>query len=107
MTINHPTAENRPNVGPAHNNPLPQPAQPARPAVRHGDETKASFKTSELIVYVLAVAGVLIASYLVKTTDGHEDYFRADRAWLYVVILTVGYLVSRGLAKSGSRHQDH
>lgn len=107
MTINHPTAEQRPNVPTAHTNPPPPPAQPARPPVRHADETKASFKTSELIVYVVAVAGVLIASYLVKTTDGHEDYFRADRAWLYVVILTVGYMVSRGLAKSGSRHENH
>jgi hypothetical protein len=45
---------------------------------------------------------VLIASYLVKTTGSHADYFRADRAWFYVVLLTLGYLVSRGLAKSGS-----
>jgi hypothetical protein len=29
--------------------------------------------------------------------------FRADRAWLYIVTLTVGYLASRGFAKSGSR----
>ena len=31
------------------------------------------------------------------------DYFTADQAWLYISILTVGYLISRGLAKSGSR----
>jgi hypothetical protein len=36
--------------------------------------------------------------------DGHEDYFRADRAWWYIVLLTIGYMVSRGLAKSGSRN---
>ena len=66
-------------------------------------ETKASFKTTELIAYIVAVVGVLVASYLVDTTDNHADYFRADQAWFYVVILTVGYLVSRGLAKSGSR----
>jgi len=58
------------------------------------------------IVYVVAVVGVLIASLLVSTTDAHEDYFRADRAWFYVVLLTIGYMVSRGLAKSGSRHHD-
>ncbi len=29
-------------------------------------------------------------------------YSGADRVWLYAVILTVGYMVSRGLAKSGS-----
>ncbi|MFD3807974.1 hypothetical protein ACFWSF_25895 [Streptomyces sp. NPDC058611] len=39
------------------------------------------------------------------TEEGHGDYFRADAAWLYIVILTVGYMISRGLAKSGSR--DH
>jgi hypothetical protein len=45
----------------------------------------------------------LIASDAVGTAADHGDYFRADRAWLYIVILTIGYLVSRGLAKSGSR----
>ncbi|HSP38379.1 MAG TPA: hypothetical protein VLR26_11560 [Frankiaceae bacterium] len=70
---------------------------------RQSTETKASFKTTELIAYVVAVVGVLVASLLVKTTEGHADYFRADRAWFYVVLLTIGYLGSRGLAKSGSR----
>jgi hypothetical protein len=74
---------------------------------RHGrrlsTETKSAFKTTELWLYVAAVAGTLIASDLVGTSSGHSDYFRADRAWLYIVILTVGYLVSRGIAKSGSR----
>ena len=28
---------------------------------------------------------------------------RADHAWRYVIYLTVGYLISRGLAKAGSR----
>ncbi|MFD9404784.1 hypothetical protein ACFWA4_38915 [Streptomyces sp. NPDC060011] len=37
--------------------------------------------------------------------DGHADHFRGDTAWLYIVILTVGYMIGRGLAKSGSR--DH
>jgi hypothetical protein len=79
--------------------------QPARVA-RRGDETKAAFKTTEFIAYVVAVVGVLIASLLVGTTDAHEDYFRADRAWFFVVLLTIGYMASRGLAKSGSRHHD-
>jgi len=70
---------------------------------RLSTETKAAFKTTELWVYVAAVAAVLIASAVVGTTASHGDYFRADRAWLYVVILTVGYLISRGFAKSGSR----
>jgi hypothetical protein len=66
-------------------------------------ETKKSFRTTELMVYVAAVAGVLIASELVGTTHGHNDYFRANTAWFYIVLLTIGYMVSRGLAKAGSR----
>jgi len=61
-------------------------------------ETKSAYKTTELVVYVLAVLGVLIASALV--TDAS---FGADHAWRYVTYLTVGYLISRGLAKAGSR----
>jgi hypothetical protein len=66
-------------------------------------ETKASFKTTEFFAYLASVAAILIASATVDSENGHADYFRADKAWLYVVILTVGYMISRGLAKSGSR----
>ena len=66
-------------------------------------ETKASYKTSELILYVMVVVGILIASNVIEAADGGGDYFRGDKAWLYITILTVGYMVSRGLAKSGSR----
>jgi hypothetical protein len=65
---------------------------------RVSTETKASFKTTELIAYVAAVIGVLIASAVVDVTD-----FGAQEAWFYVTLLTIGYMVSRGLAKSGSR----
>ncbi|WP_244291122.1 hypothetical protein [Streptomyces subrutilus] len=68
-------------------------------------ETKSALKTTEFFVYIAAVVAVLIASMVVGTEEGHRDYFRADTAWLYIVILTVGYMISRGLAKSGSR--DH
>ena len=70
-----------------------------RPA---GNETKNAFLTTEFWIYLAAVAGVLIASYAVGTNANHNDYFRADRAWLYIALLTIGYLVSRGLAKAGS-----
>ena len=65
---------------------------------RISTETKASFKTTELIAYVAAVLGVLIASATVDARD-----FGAQEAWFYITLLTIGYLVSRGLAKSGSR----
>jgi hypothetical protein len=70
---------------------------------RRSTETKASFKTTELMAYITAVIGVLVASAAVGTTHAHVDYFRADKAWFYIVLLTIGYVVSRGLAKSGSR----
>jgi hypothetical protein len=37
------------------------------------------------------------------TADGRGDVFLADKAWFYVTLLTIGYMVSRGLAKAGSR----
>lgn len=79
-----------------------------RPARRHGDETKPSWKTTELAVYIIAVVGVLIASQAVGDggADNGGDYFAADKAWWYITLLTIGYLVSRGLAKSGSRATD-
>lgn len=71
------------------------------PARRVSTETKASFKTTELIAYVFGVLGVLIASAVVDVSD-----FGAQEAWFYVTLLTIGYMVSRGLAKSGSRDFD-
>jgi F0F1-type ATP synthase assembly protein I len=79
----------------------------ARPARSGGDETKPSWKTTELFVYLAAVIAVLIASQVVGNGAGHaNDYFAADKAWWYITLLTIGYLVSRGLAKSGSRTRD-
>ena len=65
---------------------------------RVSTETKASFKTTELIAYVAAVIGVLVAAAMVDASD-----FGAQEAWFYVTLLTIGYMVSRGLAKSGAR----
>jgi len=79
---------------------------------RRSTETKAAFKTTEFIAYVVITVAVLIASLVVDgngngDNGGAGDYFRADRAWFYVVLLTIGYMVSRGLAKAGSReHAD-
>jgi hypothetical protein len=76
----------------------PQTRTDYNPSVRVSTETKSSHKTSELIAYVVAVIGVLIASAVVDASD-----FGAQEAWLYVTLLTIGYMISRGLAKSGSR----
>ena len=69
-----------------------------RRARRISTETKSSYKTTELIAYIAAVVGVLIAS---AVTDAQD--FGAQEAWFYITLLTIGYMVSRGLAKSGSR----
>ena len=70
------------------------------PVRRLTTETKSAFKTTAMIAFVVAVAGVLIAAAIVDQSDAGG--LGAKQAWLYVTILTVGYMVSRGLAKSGS-----
>lgn len=67
-------------------------------------ETKAAFKTTEFIFYVLVSVAVLIAAAVTDNGDDGQG-FGAQSAWLYVTLLTIGYLVSRGLAKSGSRER--
>jgi hypothetical protein len=70
-------------------------------------ETKAAFKTTEFVVFLVAVVGVLVASAVVGDSDGRGDVFLADKAWFYVTLLAIGYMVSRGLAKAGVRaHRD-
>ena len=74
---------------------------------RLSTETKAAFKTTEFVAFLAVVAGILIAAAVTKTTPGHHDVLTATRAWLYVSIVTVGYMVSRGLAKAGTaQHYD-
>jgi hypothetical protein len=68
-------------------------------------ETKSAFKTTELIVFVLSVLGVLIAAAVTDNGDDGQG-FGARSAWLYVTLLSVGYMISRGLAKAGSRERN-
>ncbi len=63
---------------------------------RSSTETKHSSKTTELYVMVAAVAGVLVAAAV-------SDGFDAHQAWQLVTAIAIGYMISRGLAKSGSR----
>ena len=76
---------------------------PTSRARRLATETKSALKTTEFYAYVVATIGVLIAGAVTKAGDGQDDRFLSKNVWLYVAILTVGYMVSRGLAKSGSR----
>ena len=61
-------------------------------------ETKSFFRTSEFWAFVLVAAAVLLAAYM-----SGEDSLSRDDGWRYAVFVTVGYLISRGLAKAGSR----
>jgi hypothetical protein len=65
-------------------------------AHRETTETKHSTKTSEMYVLLAAVAGVLVAAQF-------TDDLTARWAWILVSALAIGYMLSRGLAKSGSR----
>ncbi len=74
----------------------------------HSEETKPSWKTTELVMYLVAVIGVLIASAVTGDVGNEDggDVFAADKAWWFITLLTIGYMVSRGLAKSGTRSHD-
>jgi hypothetical protein len=71
----------------------------SEPRVVTHDETKPSFKTSELMTMIGIVIAILIAA-------ATADNFDAPRAWTLVAVVASAYMVARGLAKSGSRHVD-
>lgn len=60
-------------------------------------ETKAGFKTTEFILTIIAIAGILIAGYIADANLGEND------AWRFASWIAVAYIISRGLAKLGSR----
>ena len=69
---------------------------------RRTTETKHAFKTTEFWTFVVVAICIVIAGDSIGGGHG-RDFFGADKVWLFVTILTVGYLISRGLAKAGSR----
>jgi hypothetical protein len=73
---------------------------------RLSTETKASTKTTELAVFVAMVVAVIVTANLYDGSEAGQDPFGATTAMRYVVYLTIAYLVSRGLAKSGS-HENY
>ena len=77
---------------------------PRTGAVRRlATETKQSFKTSEFWAMVVVIVGILVSAAAIKGGDNGTDEFIARHAWLYVSIVAAGYMISRGLAKSGVR----
>jgi hypothetical protein len=61
------------------------------------DETKHALKTTEFFAMVGVIAAILIAT---AVSDSLNDV----RAWTLVAVVAVGYMVSRGLAKSGTKY---
>jgi hypothetical protein len=70
------------------------PSSVARPT---SDETKHSLKTTEFWAMAGIIAAILIAS---AVSDSLGDV----RAWTLVAAVAIGYMISRGLAKSGTKH---
>ena len=71
----------------------------SRPSVTRRQETKPSFLTTEFWAMAGVIAAVLVAAQ-------QADNLYAPRAWTLVAAVAIGYMVSRGLAKSGSARRD-
>jgi hypothetical protein len=70
---------------------------PPNVARRSFDETKLSLKTTEFWAMAGVIGAILIAS---AVSDSLGDV----RAWTLVAAVAIGYMISRGLAKSGTRY---
>lgn len=66
------------------------------PNERRLPETKTFLLSSEFWVFGVAVAAMLFAAYVL-------DDMRDATAWRYSAFIAIGYIVSRGIAKAGSR----
>jgi hypothetical protein len=98
---------------------LGQPVAPMPPAMHPGADMRGrgtynsrsnlpGFLTTEFTSYVVASVLVLIASAVISDSSGRgdTDYFRADQAFTLITLLTVGYMLSRGIAKAGRQRDD-
>ena len=61
------------------------------------DETKHALKTTEFLAMTGVIAAILIATWV-------SDSLNDVRAWTLVAAVAIGYMISRGLAKSGSKY---
>jgi hypothetical protein len=80
-----------------------------------GPEGAPSFLTTEFWVFLVAIAALFITGLATRGEGYGEfacaavlpaercDVLDSDRVWFYATLLGIGYLVSRGLAKSGGR----
>ncbi|MCW2813941.1 MAG: sle [Nocardioides sp.] len=72
---------------------------------RISTETKSSTKTTELYAYVAAVVAVIVTAIVIGDNGDAPggDSFGGSEAMRYITYLTIGYMIARGLAKSGAR----
>jgi hypothetical protein len=70
---------------------------PSTESHRTFDETKLSLKTTEFWAMGGVIGAILIASYV-------SDSLNDVRAWTLVAAVAIGYMISRGLAKSGTKY---
>ncbi len=70
---------------------------PVNVGVRATDETKHSLKTTEFWAMAGLIVAILAASAI---SDSLDDV----RAWTLVAAVGIGYMISRGLAKSGTKY---
>lgn len=61
-------------------------------------ETRRAFQTTEFFVMLAAIAGVLVMGYA-----NESDTLDMERIWTLVAIIASAYMISRGIAKAGSR----
>ena len=72
-------------------------------AQRLTTETKAFFKTTRVVDLPRVRDRDTARGNSIEGEEGGRDFFAADRVWLYITLLTIGYLISRGIAKAGVR----
>jgi uncharacterized membrane protein AbrB (regulator of aidB expression) len=70
----------------------------SQPRITRREETKASFLTTEFWAMIGGIVAILVAAKV-------ADNFDAPRAWTLLAAVVIGYMICRGLAKSGSAHR--
>ena len=70
---------------------------PSSEASQTQDESKHALKTTEFFAMVGVIGAILIAT---AVSDSLNDV----RAWTLVAAVAIGYMISRGLAKSGTKY---
>jgi hypothetical protein len=61
-------------------------------------ETKAFYRTSEFMVWLLTVVGILVVTYINDSSSLNNWH-----GWLLITLVSAAYMLSRGIAKAGSR----